>query len=249
MKKSLIVAVSVLLILLTMSSCNKLEEPPLEPVSGSIVFYFDHVVGDKSLEYNKIDYTNAFGNLYSVETLKYFISDIVLKRKDGQEVYFDMEHYVDGLDKNTHVFKPGTTVPRGEYVSVSFIFGLSKEKNINGAFPNPPENNMEWPIPLGGGYHYMKLEGKIDNPGGINTFQAHTGPTDGNQNFIKVVLPKSGFTLAEKELSLYIKMDINRWWETPNVFDLNTMTMVMGNQEVQQKLHDNGMDVFSLTIK
>ena len=39
-------------------------------------------------------------------------------------------------------------------------------------------------------------------------------------------------------------MDINQWWVDPNTIDLNDMTMVMGNLEKQQKLHDNGNNVF-----
>jgi hypothetical protein len=39
-------------------------------------------------------------------------------------------------------------------------------------------------------------------------------------------------------------MDINKWWQDPYTLDLNEITMVMGNQEIQQKLHDNGMNVF-----
>jgi hypothetical protein len=236
-------------ILVFLISCKKNEAPPMEPIHGSVVFYLEHVVGDKKLEFNEIKYSNAFGNLYSVANLKYFISDIVLQRADGHRVFFDIEHYVDGLDKKTLVLDPGQALPRGEYASVSFIFGLTKEKNINGWFPNPPENSMEWPIPLGGGYHYMKLEGKIDHPEGNTNFQAHTGPTDGNQNFIKVTLPHSKFFLKDKELSLVIRMDINKWWENPNTLDLNQLTMIMGNQEMQKKLQDNGKDVFSFDIK
>jgi hypothetical protein len=40
-------------------------------------------------------------------------------------------------------------------------------------------------------------------------------------------------------------MDINKWWQDPNTIDLNDITMVMGNQEIQQILHDNGENVFS----
>ena len=249
MKNFLYLTGFLLLLAVVVSSCNKTEAPPMEPINGKVEFHFDHFIGDKGLEFNKFAYTNAFGNLYSVATLKYFISDIRLKSADGSEVLFDLEHYVDGQDKSTLTLSPGQNVPKGQYSSVSFIFGLGKEKNINGWFPNPPENSMEWPIPLGGGYHYMKLEGKIDNPEGTVNFQAHTGPTDGNQNFIKVTLPNSNFILGDNVLVLSIRMDINKWWENPNTLDLNQMTMIMGNQEMQKKLHDNGKDVFSIVIK
>jgi hypothetical protein len=104
---------------------------------------------------------------------------------------------------------------------------------------------MEWPLPMGGGYHYMKLEGKIELPGTTNNFQAHTGPTMGNQNFVEIELPQSSFVLSGEERTLAIRMNINNWWKTPNVLDLNTVTSIMGNQEMQLKLKSNVNDVFS----
>ncbi len=233
----LLIAASIML-----SSCKKEEED--EASNARINFQMMHYVGNEAVEFDNIEYTNSFGNLYSVSRLQYFISDISLEMKDGTEVFIDQEFYVDGLEESTTTLVPESQVPVGEYISVSFIFGLSAEKNIAGAFPNPPENNMEWPPPLGSGYHYMKLEGKIDSSGTVNNYQAHTGPTNGNQNFIEVTLPGSAFTVSGNEVTLFIKMDINKWWEGPNLFDLNQMTMVMGNQEIQQKLQENGGDVF-----
>jgi hypothetical protein len=48
---------------------------------------------------------------------------------------------------------------------------------------------MEWPIMMGGGYHYMKLEGKFDSAAIVKNYQTHTGPTNGNQNYISLDLP------------------------------------------------------------
>jgi hypothetical protein len=229
-----------------LSSCKKDDENQTQ--DARINFQMMHYVGNETVEFDNIKYTNSFGNLYSVSRLQYFISDFRLEKADGSEVFMDEEFYVDGMVENTTVLTPQEKIPSGDYSSISFIFGLSEEKNVSGAFPNPPENNMEWPPTLGSGYHYMKLEGKTDSSGTVNNFQAHTGPTNGNQNFIEVTLPGSAFTVSGNEVTLFIKMDINKWWEGPNLFDLNQMTMMMGNQEIQEKLKENGGDVFSFEI-
>lgn len=241
-KRLLIYMLILVITSLILKSCTKDEEN--EPSEAKLNIQMMHFVGNEEVEFDNIKYSNAFGNLYSVSRLQYFISDFILERADGAEIYIDDEFYVDGQTESTMAFSPEEKIPAGDYASVSFIFGLSTEKNVAGAFPNPPENNMEWPPTLGSGYHYMKLEGKVDSAGTINNFQAHTGPTNGNQNFIEVTLPGSAFTVSESEVTLFIKMDINKWWENPNTFDLNGMTMVMGNQEIQQKLQENGGDVF-----
>ena len=229
------------------SCTRKDDDVNPKPASANVQFDFLHYVGSGEVDFNTIKYTNAFGNIYSVETLKYFISYIVLHRADGSKLLIDEEHYVDALDESTHSFIPGVKVPVGEYSAISFVFGLNAEKNVTGIFPNPPENNMEWPIPMGGGYHYMKLEGKIDSAGVTKNYQCHTGPTMGNQNFITVDLPNSGFEMTSSGTTIRIKMNINNWWVSPNTLDLNTVTMIMGNQAMQVKLHDNGKeDVFSV---
>lgn len=207
-----------------------------------------HMVTNSFVEFDKIQYINTFGNLYSVATLKYFISDIYFHKSDGTSIYIDDEFYVDARDQSTLTFMPETKIPAGDYTSISFIFGISESKNIDGAFPDSPENAMEWPTPLGGGYHYMKLEGKVDSSGVFNNFQAHTGPTFGNSNFVNVSLPVSAFSTTGDNTFINIIMDINKWWTNPNTLDLNEMTMVMGNQEMQEKLKANGEDVFTVEI-
>ena len=240
-----------LVLIVTFVSCTKKDDninavPVLKDAKLNISMM--HMVTNNFVEFDKIQYTNTFGNLYSVATLKYFLSDIYFYKSDGTSIFIDDEFYVDGRDASTLTFIPETKLPPGDYTSISFIFGLSNKKNIDGAFPDAPENAMEWPAPLGGGYHYMKLEGKVDSSSVINNFQAHTGPTYGNLNYVNVTLPESAFTVNSENIFLNIVMDINKWWANPNTLDLNEMTMVMGNQEMQEKLKANGQTVFTVEI-
>lgn len=227
-----------------LSGCKEEEEPI--PQNIELTFNFNHFVGTTPVEFNEIKYVNAYGNPYSVSTLKYFISDIKLTNADGTgATVLNYEHYVDATDAQTLSFSTGAIFLPDTYSSISFIFGLNEEKNISGRFPNPPQSNMEWPEPMGGGYHYMKLEGKVDSAGIINNYQAHSGATMGTPYYFEVILPNSSFNSAEKR-TINIGMDINQWWANPNTIDLNTMTSVMGNKVVQQQLKDNGSDVFFL---
>lgn len=231
--------------LLIMAGCNKDSN---EADSVQVNFIFNHLIGTETVQYDDIKYVNKAGNTYSVETLKYFVSDITLYQEDGTQVIIDAEHYVDARESTTLTFNPGVNLPLANYNKMSFIFGLSEAKNVAGRYPNPPESNMEWPPAMGTGYHYMKLEGKFDSAGVIKNYQAHTGPTMGNQNFVTVVLTQDPFSCNCTTVDIRIDMDINKWWQNPNTLDLNNMSMVMGNQEMQEKLQANGSDVFSLTI-
>lgn len=243
LKSKLPALIMLVALMVTFSACNDDDDP--QPAETSVSFGFQHYIDGNPVVFNEIMYTNSFGNEYSVETLKYFLSDIKLTYPDGNEYLIDAEFYIDGTDENTLMPNQYVMIPNGEYSAVSFIYGLSEEKNKPGRFPNAPESNMEWPPAMGTGYHYMKLEGKIDSGGTINNYQAHTGPTMNNQNYFEVELPNSSFTANGNSIRLMIRMNINKWWENPNTLDLNTVTGIMGNQDMQLKLKANGADVFS----
>ena len=231
-----------LILALGFTACKKDEV-----TETKIIFKFEHLVGTDEVEFDDIKYENAYGNKYSVSTLKYFVSNITLHDESGS-LMINWAQYVDARDNSTHTFDPGLKVPVGTYTKVSFTFGLDSANNVSGRFTNPPENLMEWPEPLGGGYHYMKLEGKFDSVGTTKNYQAHTGPTMGNQNYFEVSLTDAAFSCTCEQKTITIKMDINKWWENPNTLDLNEMSMVMGNQPMQEKLKSNGNDVFSAEV-
>ncbi|MCP4457755.1 MAG: hypothetical protein GY816_06985 [Cytophagales bacterium] len=241
MKKSITLSLLLGSLLATFSSCNEDENNRV-----SLSFEFAHKIGDETLEFDEIKYTNAAGNEYSVVTLKYFISDITLHRSGGEAVLIDEAHYIDATDTTTLSFAMEDEISSDDYSQISFVFGLNETKNIAGSFPNAPESNMEWPLAMGSGYHYMKLEGKFDSSGDIENYQCHTGPTMGNQYCVDVVLSESSFTAIGNDLTIQIVMDINSWWKNPNTLDLSDVTMIMGNETMQQNITENGAGVFSI---
>ena len=64
-----------------------------------------------------------------------------------------------------------------DYISISFTMGLDSSKNITNLFLN--ENffpSFSWPEFLGGGYHYMQLEGDFNTI--LQGYATHTGATN-----------------------------------------------------------------------
>jgi len=169
-----------------------------------------------------------------------------LHKPGGETVLFDEEHYVDATDNSTTSYTPADKVFEGTYTGISFVIGLDTAKNVSWRFLNPPENRMEWPIGMGGGYHYLKLEGKFESDARVNSFQAHSGQLMGIPYLINVNLPGSSFTVEGQNIVVQIIMDINKWWDNPNTIDLNNITSIMGNSTIQLQLMENGTDVFSI---
>ena len=236
---TLLTIISALLI----GSCNLDENDG----PANLEITFNHRVGNMDLKFDTIKYTNAYGNDYSVTTLKYFVSEIILTMTDGTNAILNNVFYVDAQDNNTGKIYIND-MPVGDYESISFVFGLTEQFNISNLYPNPPASNMEWPQPLGGGYHYMKLEGKFDSANIVKNYQAHTGRLMQTPHFIEVNLNfDTPMVLSyDGEYNLDIYMDINNWWVNPNTLDLNNISGIMGNEEIQTELMENGSNVFNL---
>jgi len=253
-----LLGISILLFLFWSCQDNnsELEAIDASDTLASINLHLDHMVDGQGLVFNDIRYQNAAGNQYSVMTLKYYISDLVLNSFDGKQVKIDTFHYRDIEFPETGIMKV-EGIPPGEYTSIGFIFGLDSVKNETGALPpTQANNNMEWPIPMGGGYHYMKFEGRyLDQDSKVQSFNTHMGrlqtmPPESKlyENFFYVQLPNSTVSIEpDDQWEIQVLMNLNQWYQDPVIYDINQFgPAIMGNQDAQKILQENGKNAFSL---
>jgi hypothetical protein len=243
--------ISILCILLI--SCDKYEK------YGTIEIYFSHTVDENPIQFNQLIYKNAAGNQYQVNEVKYFISRIFLNDVDGKS--FEIKqgngiHYVDcSLDKTLRL--KIENIPQKNYVYISFIFGLDEDDNKSNRFVNSPECNFSWPDALGGGYHYMQINGKfLNSTGDLQNMNIHTGigqlRDDDNEitqfvhNYFAVNLPVRIAFDESYNTHINLNMEIQRWFDTPNIYNFNDFgTGIMQNQRAQELLKENGKSVWS----
>ncbi|MEI7896685.1 MAG: MbnP family protein [bacterium] len=253
-------------LLLVLPGCKKPVDPlPVAP-SGAVVFSAGHMVNDAPLKLNELIYTNAAGNKYLITDLMYFISDITFYNANGTRKVIGEQKdifYIDEKIPATRTIQFPDKIPDGKYDSITFVFGISAAKNKSYRYVNPPEVLMGWPEVLGGGYHYMMMNGKWkDTTGTLMPFNFHLGigqlykGTGYNvdsiyafvQNCFTVSLPNSSFTMAEKDtLTFLLTMNIEKWFENPHVYNHNYWGgAIMQNQAALQVAKENGRDVFSI---
>lgn len=235
-----------LLLAFCFAGCKK-DAKEKEQEGSHVELKMAHYVGGTPLETNKPQYENEAGNTFSVTKLQYFLSNIYLESEDGKKELLMDHWYLDVSDAGSLSGKSVVKVPFGDYKAVHFIFGFQKGDNVTGMFPNPPENNMEWPDFMGGGYHYMKMEGKFETVDGESSaYATHLGPTDGKDFSFAVALPIA-LQADEVEEVLALGMDLAKWYNGPNIYDFNAIQGgIMGNDSVQGVLSENGQDVFSV---
>ena len=231
--------------------------------TGHLQINFATEVDGIPIHYDIVDYVNDAGNQYEVNEVRYFISHVTLTKSDGTQVSISDGkgiHYYDSDLSQTHNWLIDDDLPIGEYKTISFVFGLDEVQNVTGFFVNPPETNMAWPVPIGGGYHYMQINGKWMNASETLTpFCLHTGIgqtyQDGEitgfvQNFFAVTLPISSFEIKDSETSsMTLSMNVNNWFRDPHVYDFNEWGgAIMQNQAAQEVLKANGKNVFTVRL-
>jgi hypothetical protein len=227
-------------------NCKKKEETVPTPTHAHLKFNFSHSVDGVPLKLDSIKYLNKAGNPYSIINLRYFISNITLHSGSDSLLINDV-HYVDVVDNSTFTYAPSKEIANGSYDYISFVFGLDATKNITNHFVNPPESNMTWPVPMGGGYHYMQLEGKFDSSGVIKNYEIHTGALMSSPYYIYISLLQSSFKLEGKDVIVNVAMNINEWFENPNTYDFNIYDgAMMSVPAAQLTIQQNGVDVFSV---
>ena len=236
------------------SACHK----KVETVEDALTLKFDFEVDGLSFVPDSAGYVNAAGNTYEVQEIKFFISDVRLIKKGGGEVKItdnESVHYVDYGVPATLSWALHEPLPTGDYEAITFTFGLSERDNVSHRFPNPPESNMSWPAPLGGGYHYMQINGKWLSAGTMKPFNFHTGigqlydtlgqVTEYVHNDFTVTVPTDGLYISTKPLTVTLRMNINNWFTSPHDYNFEVWGgSIMQNQEAQQVIKENGHDVF-----
>ena len=226
-----------------------------EPTShGRLEIQVDYEVNGQSLVTNTLDYVNEAGNHFLVTEIQWFLSNFEFQDAKGTWIALDQIAYIDTNIPESQTIQLAD-IPVGTYQKIRFTFGLDEIDNQTGRFPNPPESNMFWPEPLGGGYHYMKLNGKYQNENEeLAPMNIHLGIgqnedfTQFYQNYFTVELPIELNVKADAKSRLDLTMVIDNWFRNPHTYDiLHFGSAIMQNQEAQQLLKENGHDVFRVS--
>lgn len=218
---------------------------------GNLDVRISYTANGEPLVTDTLAYTNEAGNRYLVTEVQWFISNVSLCDENGDTHPLGHIFYIDTNIPESQTLTVAS-LPCGHYTTLRFTFGLDQEDNVTGLFVNPPENNMFWPEALGGGYHYMKLNGKyLDASDNLVPLNIHLGigqnadHTQFYQNYFTVELPID-INIKEGENHLFLDMNIDHWFCNPHVYDFNTFgSAIMQNQKAQCILKENGNDVFS----
>lgn len=227
-----------------LNSCKKDDElVPVTETQNSLSINISYDVDGQPLLFDTLLYTNAAGSTYGISRLWYYLSQISLVRVDSSIVILKPYQFVDASSSSTNKITL-TGIPTGNYIGMQFNIGLDSGLNITNILPTTMENlNMEWPVQMGGGYHFMKFEGHASDSAGDYGFAMHLGL---NGYLVKCSIWQP-VQVNAGETVLGLTMNPNEWFRNPQVYDFNVDgNYSMGLMSAMLKLKQNGSDVFSL---
>ncbi|MFB1022685.1 MAG: hypothetical protein QMC40_08000 [Vicingaceae bacterium] len=199
-------------------------------------------------------YENAMRQKFKVTKLQYLISDITFSKDDATTVTDPGYHYVDLTNAASLSYTLATKIPAGTYSSIGFTFGFDQTDNVTGEYQDLNTIGWNWPAMLGGGYHFLRLEGGyLDSTNTPAEFKSHMGTARDNSttpptfevNHFDVTLANSNVSVSTN-FSFDIEMNIEEWYANPITWDFNVWNApIMPIFGAQKALNTNGSSVFT----
>jgi hypothetical protein len=164
------------------------------------------------------EYTNAANNKYTVDLLKYYVTNVVLVNENGSEWLAKNYNLIDleVPNQNTINLK---NVPMGKYTKMTFILGVDSSRNNSGVQDGflDPSYGMIWTWNTG--YIFFKHEGSFTNSlNGKKPLRFHLGTTPA-RGLVSLTLP--AVNLKENTNAFYVNFDLNKAYSAKNIIDFS----------------------------
>lgn len=228
----------------TLTSCDD-DSPSL----GQMDMEFENVAGNSAVQLNGITpYVTASGDQFIITTLRYYISNIKLKRADGTEWAQPESYYlVDQAIQSSHKINL-SNVPTGDYTGLTFTIGVDSVRNVSGVQKDAlAVSDMFWT--WDSGYIYTKLEGRsTQSPTGAIIF--HIGGFKKPNNTIRTVSPAMGNNVIQvregRTPEVHMKADVLKMFSGPNTISFATTSNIMGGPTAVKIADNQAAGMFTL---
>jgi len=233
----------VFLILITFLSCKKDVNP--DSTGYSKARFTVSLKCDGALVYiDSLMNTNSSGNVYSIHTVNFYISNIKMKRDDDSIFSSNKIIYIDPLLSSKNAFYLDS-IPVGNYTEIIYTIGIDSSHNIDYGLTTTLDNlNMAWPSAMGGGYHFLKMEGHyLDS---LNTNKGYAIHIGKNENLMPV---KNNQLLQQRNDTHEYSMifNINEVFANPYNYNLNIENnYTMSDSMAMLKIKNNIKDAFQV---
>lgn len=223
-------------------SCD--EEEEIGPNDkNSVILEFDNRIGDQKLVLGTTKAKNAAGEEFTVTKLNYFVSNIALKKENGEVVKFPDQYFLVRQSEANSLNITLKDVPAANYIGLTYTIGVDSLKSISDVAQRTGvldpasygSDNMYWS--WNSGYIFFKMEGTSPaipaNMMGMTEYQFHIGGFGGRTAKTPNNLKTLNFTFGEaatvrKDIApaIHIINDINKVFSAKNQISIAKSYMV-----------------------
>lgn len=217
---------------------------------GTVKITFINTVKGNRIVLNTFNYTNPFGEQYTISKFKYHISHVSIASDINKNTEKESYHLIDESNPASLSFSFPAAV--NTYESVLLLLGVDSLKNVSGAQSGAldPLNDMFWT--WNSGYVMAKMEGKSTQSKVVNNkVEFHIGGFSGVNTVLKNIrlnfpAGKKLDIRAGKTSEVIIEADFNTWWQDPNDIRIveNPICTVPG--ALAKKIADNYSKMFTI---
>lgn len=240
----------IVMLALLISSCNKDTEvkTQADATSATLSIAITPYAGNDSLVYSRL-YENASGEVFSVSTFMYYLSNFSLMMESGDVFMPDTYFLVDHGNPQSARFKIGK-IPAGTCKGIRFLIGVDSVRNVSGVQTGAldPAHGMFWTWKSG--YIMAKLEGTSPaSKAGGNAFLWHAGGFSAPYSTIREVtmmFDRSYEMRAGGTLDLNLKADVLQWFKSPENIKIADISVANDEGENPYKISLNYADMFSI---
>lgn len=189
--------------------------------SGNVTLAFKAIANGKEVKVgDDTQFTNAKGQLYKVNLLRYYLHGIKLVDEQGTVTTLNKYFLVDQVKPARTTLNFGE-VAGAKYNSISFNIGVDKTNNSTGTQEGDldPVNDMFWT--WSSGYIFFKHEGAYSATNKPLLF--HFGTDDALVG--PVSMPLNNFEMDGKDRTITITLNLDKLYNQNWDFDVNNFSM------------------------
>lgn len=239
-----------------LTACNNNDDPgTIVQDPGNLNLVFENTVNGTSLDMAPATYTNSSDETYTVNELKYIISNITLIKTDNTEYIYPVADSYFLINEDGSKTANLSNIPADTYKGIKFGFGVDPtkypiESGTLNFIPLAEEAGMLWT--WSAGYKFLKFEGTYANvldPTNETPFLYHVGSHGANlDNYKEITLTLNEFVInSENTASKTIQFDVAKIFDSVHTLSLEEKNEIMVDPVNAPKIAENTSTAFSIS--
>ncbi len=222
---------------------------PAAPKGGTVEIDISQVFGGEPLQLVDKDYETASGDALKITKLRYYLSNIRLRRHDDQWYTQPLGakdgsgYYLVDAAKPQSLKLRLPDVTSADYEALEFLIGVDAARSDQGAQSGAldPLNGMFWT--WSSGYIFFQLEGLRPDGSELSWHVGGRGP-DAPARTVQLPLGEKPLQVKPQLLStIHLQADIAEIFRTPQTLDHDALTTAMDAKSATP-IADNYADIF-----